>query len=563
MIFMSVDKNPLSPDTDHDGINDGDELNYWNVTRGLDMDTAISYCKIPDVDGDNITDGKEIKGYSVKIIVGWKSDGTPISRMRYISPDEMDPLIPYANSTGVWTDTDRDGIPDVAETYLSNRSQWSYFAKHYSALWNDYSWVSSYFWTVYWKDYDEHHNSTAAMQNATQWLSNQFNPMIVDHTPPVITKFDLSWDVEGSWVPPSVSVYAVVHLAIHDVGGITSFTITDWDNGERYTPDNLGETSYEVWQWFDVSAFTAAFGSVKIGVYAQDSAGNSIYVEKELKGALQSVIDALAKLWDAIWSALQKVAQAIMSALSAVFQWIIDHIMDLLDRAISPVLNAINSFANEILGMITEYINPSRNPDPITVKDIFNAITSGGFFYSVLALCLAVQTISTFLTIYSMGLGALLGKAVSMVTVELAKELVKSIAVTMVSVAGLTSIVAVLYFFKPKDDPFWKEGLGLAVYSLTIALGKFITAFKIGDTSGIKTEAIGLVLAIAGAVIAFKSTTLVYALISLVLSGIGAFITWFNKDIFDRMIVAPLKDIEEIISAIALAYSIATIGKFT
>ena len=44
--------------------------------------------------------------------------------------------------------------------------------------------------------------------------------------------------------------------------------------------------------------------------------------------------------------------------------------------------------------------------------------------------------------------------------------------------------------------------------------------------------------------------------------GIGAFITWFNKDIFDRMIVAPLKDIEEIISSIALAYSIATIGTF-
>ena len=48
----------------------------------------------------------------------------------------------------------------------------------------------------------------------------------------------------------------------------------------------------------------------------------------------------------------------------------------------------------------------------------------------------------------------------------------------------------------------------------------------------------------------------------LVLSGVGAFITWFNKDIFDRMIVAPLKDIEEIVSTIALAYSIATIGTF-
>ena len=197
--------NMNDPDTDHDGINDGAELHYWNVTRGLDMDTAIEYCKIPDVDGDNIPDGKEIKGYSVKIIVGWKSDGTPISRMRFISPDEMDPLVPYGyyNATHVrkWTDSDGDHIPDIAEIYLSNRSKWSYFSTHYSALWNDYSWVSSYFWTVYSKDYNEHHNSTAAMQNATKWLRDQFNPLIVEHTPPVITKFHLSWNVQTSWWP--------------------------------------------------------------------------------------------------------------------------------------------------------------------------------------------------------------------------------------------------------------------------------------------------------------------------------------------------------------------------
>ncbi len=49
---------------------------WVNATTGERVnDTAISYCKIPDVDHDNITDGKEIKGYKVKIIVRWKSDG--------------------------------------------------------------------------------------------------------------------------------------------------------------------------------------------------------------------------------------------------------------------------------------------------------------------------------------------------------------------------------------------------------------------------------------------------------------------------------------------------------
>ena len=64
--------------TDHDGINDGDELQYWNVTRGLPLNESIAYCKNPDVDNDSIPDGKEIKGYTVKIITGWDSKGEPM-----------------------------------------------------------------------------------------------------------------------------------------------------------------------------------------------------------------------------------------------------------------------------------------------------------------------------------------------------------------------------------------------------------------------------------------------------------------------------------------------------
>ena len=53
-------------DVDHDGINDGAELHYWNVTRGLPLNESIAYCKNPDVDNDSIPDGKEIKGYTVE-----------------------------------------------------------------------------------------------------------------------------------------------------------------------------------------------------------------------------------------------------------------------------------------------------------------------------------------------------------------------------------------------------------------------------------------------------------------------------------------------------------------
>ncbi len=57
--LYEYDNGPHLFDTDHDGIADGAELRYWNVTRGLDMDTAIAYCRNPDVDRDNIPGGKE------------------------------------------------------------------------------------------------------------------------------------------------------------------------------------------------------------------------------------------------------------------------------------------------------------------------------------------------------------------------------------------------------------------------------------------------------------------------------------------------------------------------
>ena len=105
-------------DTDHDGINDGAELSYWehrlaalhsawSYEQILNM--SVNYTLNPDVDGDNITDGRETNGYEVKIITGWKSDGTPISEMRHISPNELDPLVPYANSAGAWADADSYG----------------------------------------------------------------------------------------------------------------------------------------------------------------------------------------------------------------------------------------------------------------------------------------------------------------------------------------------------------------------------------------------------------------------------------------------------------------------
>ncbi len=318
-------------DTDHDGINDGEEYHYWqnrlkeahptwsNATINA---TAIKYCLNPDVDGDGIPDGKEIHGYEVKIITGW-SNGEPISRMRFISPSELDPLTPYKNKTGVYLDTDNDGIPDVVESWFSNSSivtsyeyKEKFINKFGSVLFNRYSWVIGYYRTI-----EAKQNRSAA----DSWLTSQFNPLIRDHTPPVIVKFTLSWDVEWSWSLDPVKVYAKVHLIVRDVGGISYVSIYDENTGELVDKEDAG-TSVEIEHKFRASALSATVGSVKLSVLAVDYAGNYISVEKELKGAFGQLLDALAKIWDAFWKAMQKFAQAVMSALNVLLEWIVNQI---------------------------------------------------------------------------------------------------------------------------------------------------------------------------------------------------------------------------------------------
>lgn len=54
--------NCTDPDNDKDGIRDGDEVNYFNLTRGISNETitALYYLDDPDVDDDGLLDGLEL-----------------------------------------------------------------------------------------------------------------------------------------------------------------------------------------------------------------------------------------------------------------------------------------------------------------------------------------------------------------------------------------------------------------------------------------------------------------------------------------------------------------------
>jgi hypothetical protein len=141
-LFMGLD--PKNPDTDGDGLSDGDEMSVYHtnpIEKDTDGDGLTDYQEVmvyhthpqkPDTDGDGILDGKEIKdksnaysgdrdkdGLSDKIE---KKIGTDINNKDtdgdgITDKDEWkrgtDPLI----HGPVLSDTDKDGLKDLDEAF--------------------------------------------------------------------------------------------------------------------------------------------------------------------------------------------------------------------------------------------------------------------------------------------------------------------------------------------------------------------------------------------------------------------------------------------------------------
>ena len=96
-----IGTDPLNPDTDGDGLNDGEEVNIYK-TDPLN----------PDTDGDGLSDGSEVNTYKTDPL-NKDTDGDKLTDSEEVNTDKTDPLK---------MDTDGDGLSDSAEimTYKTN-----------------------------------------------------------------------------------------------------------------------------------------------------------------------------------------------------------------------------------------------------------------------------------------------------------------------------------------------------------------------------------------------------------------------------------------------------------
>ena len=141
-LFMGLD--PKNPDTDGDGLSDGDEMSKYHTNpmeKDTDGDGLTDYEEVmiyhthpqkPDTDGDGILDGKEIKKKSNAFSGDRDKDGLTDRMEKKIGTDinnkdtdndgvtdkdewnrGTDPLIPG----NALSDTDKDGLKDLDEAF--------------------------------------------------------------------------------------------------------------------------------------------------------------------------------------------------------------------------------------------------------------------------------------------------------------------------------------------------------------------------------------------------------------------------------------------------------------
>jgi len=413
-------------DTDHDGIDDGAEFKYWqnylyklwggwvNEETGAEVnETAVKYLKIPDVDKDNVTDGKEIKGWTVKIIVDYDEQNNPISKEVTLYGD---PLAPYREprkedgELGDYIDSDEDNIPDIVESLLSNNSTFAKFARlfadpnsEYYDLWTSYNWTIAYFFSVRnnrnfhyyldlldankysaeqiaryiteWNNTPPHNKSCA--ENATQWLRDEFNPLITESMAPVITEFVVNTKTNGWIVWQTIPNYtAHVVVEIRDVSGISRVRIRSicpdvlgvmsWMKVLEYSGEDTTITADVIIDITEVSA-TVFYN---ITVNGTDSLDNAAEWNKTIYGPAGIAVHTIADILKTFREFLRIVGYKIGNAYEMLIRWIISILKNILYPVSESTGHSLYSYVNEKANRKPEVSNIAELKAKLNVNSI-------------------------------------------------------------------------------------------------------------------------------------------------------------------------------------------------
>ncbi len=331
------------------------------------------------------------------------------------------PHEPYGHNSSDgfhWSDVDSDGIPDVVEAMLSNSSYfWAFYnfthkddwmSGYRLALWNEYNWSIAYYFSLklnksydvvltnikdnpdeYIPQYikaDAYDNSTG--ENATKYLTSQFNPFVVENMPPVIVKFN----VNSTYylLTAKMQVYAIVR----DAGAIKKIELIDSDFWQSHTWKNINKKAYTIEYTFWASPWGANLGA-NITVKTWDMRGDYASMSHTVYGPAGTLIKMFLDWISPFLRVLGEAWKAVQSAANFIVQWVESIIKAGVDKLVSSIMSVINSLKTSYEALVWAIVNTTSSkatkstdtekfPATTKTKDESLMVALGRFFNSLL-----------------------------------------------------------------------------------------------------------------------------------------------------------------------------------
>ena len=476
----------------------------------------------PDTDGDGLVDGQEVNGWNVMIAYKSGEDMVTEERTYRTNPTVVQSSI---------LDSDNDGLSDYVETGMCrlcdyHPDQIEDWENTYPDLYSSYSW---FIFDRAKKAYDdklcETGNVSVAWQEYNNTLHSQFNPFVRESIPPIITSVYVWSDVRWGWISGWSGIpywgveqcWTKISVTVQDVSGIKEVKIgvTDRDRWKTFSEDDaelLGNNKYKFSTCIDIDYLADYLVDYHVKFIVTDGGDNSISFEKKINGVFGGFLDFLGDIWNVIAGAVTAAVKAVVDAINSIVNWVIEKVTGMINAVLQPIVNAINSWVQEISNCFdkasSEY-EKSGDINESTSDKIKNLFTGGSLFDALVILGTVLYAALLIATPFTISFTFLLGTLIELL-----------VPLILNAVAGMLS----------GDYP------SLISAALTGDAGGFISALStVVDISGKIAAVASLILSVIAVV---KLVPMVTTVVGLILSVMGAIIAWFGFTTLDMVVGA-------------------------
>ncbi|MEE9237639.1 MAG: hypothetical protein V3U52_07610 [Thermoplasmata archaeon] len=202
-------------------------------------------------------------------------------------------------------------------------------------------------------------------------------------------------------------------------------------------------------------------------------------------------------------SAVKGMVEAAGEAFGKLVDWAFDFIVESIMNVVDPILTLAEEALEREAGPAKQYASENEEKllagDPSTALTLADIIYSGNLFNLVLAITIGIQVAWLTVIAATGGLGFVAAKAFDIVIGLVIGALIGFVA-TPAFDALLLGVDAFILTVVPEYDPFWAEGIGIALMGAFVALGRYF-ALKATDVLLSKTDAYWVAWALIGLIL--------------------------------------------------------------